>query len=101
MRRWREGNGESRRAERDEMVLEVGGVPGHRSETDNEWHRKGKTFATQDTMEKRNGYSTKTMAGIFLLLLFSSLFPLGAAAQSIYDRSDVKTNFYHHPFFDI
>ena len=33
-------------------------------------------------MKKRNGYVTKTMAGISLLLLLSSLFPLGAAAQS-------------------
>jgi hyperosmotically inducible protein len=38
-------------------------------------------FSMEDTMKKRNGYVTKTMAGISLLLL-SSLFPLGAAAQS-------------------
>ena len=32
-------------------------------------------------MKKRNGYSIKTMAGISLLLLLSSLSPLGAAEQ--------------------
>jgi len=43
----------------------------------------GKEFiSTEDTMKKRNGYVTKTMVGIFLLLLLSSLFPLGVAAQS-------------------
>jgi hyperosmotically inducible periplasmic protein len=33
-------------------------------------------------MKKRNGYVTKTMAGISLLLLLSGLFPLESSAQS-------------------
>jgi hyperosmotically inducible protein len=43
-------------------------------------------------MKKRNGYSTKTMLGISLLLLLSSLFPLGAVAQTTkQDLSHVRS----------